>query len=153
MIPFYLSWPAYKCYCKWFLTYESICFMKCFEAVLELRVKSLPNWKEKGILHDLLIWPLILWYRANYCFELYICIFDLLLVGFSSLSGVSYNSPNFSRFVGIVLRFYCSLSPQQQDQGQAAPYLKPLSLRTSQHIEVQKSLLQGFYLRYVLIQN
>ena len=55
---------------------------------------------------------LTLWYCSSYRYELYICICIWLVdCGFSSLSGVSYNSPNFSRFVGIVLASFCSLIP------------------------------------------
>ena len=59
---------------------------------------------------------MIIWYYSSYRYELYvdicICIWHVNC-GFSSLSGVSYNSPNFSRFVGIVLASFAVIFCQQ----------------------------------------
>ena len=49
------------------------------------------------------------------------------LSGFHSLSGVSYNSPNFSDLSDSIETLNCTLSPQQQGQGHAKPY-SPVSL-------------------------
>ena len=58
------------------------------------------------------------------------------LLDFHSLSGVSYNSPNFSDLSDSIETLNCSLGPQQQDQ-RSSSTVSPNSLSEPQHWHIE----------------